>query len=55
MQETETRFESSVKSYDTKTSHKMQKLLLAFESSVKSYDTKTSKKISLNTSGLRVV
>ena len=36
------RFESSVKSYDTKTPMYMPSITPMFESSVKSYDTKTS-------------
>ena len=35
------RFESSVKSYDTKTQNGQRRRQYEFESSVKSYDTKT--------------
>ena len=49
------RFESSVKSYDTKTENPMDKVMIGFESSVKSYDTKTHYCSTNIRVGLRVV
>ena len=48
-------FESSVKSYDTKTKKSEQNAQNKFESSVKSYDTKTSKVRDARNYRLRVV